>query len=254
MIRVKSLGVLLVATMVLNVTTTKVQAQEKESRPADKLPEATATPPKEESSVTDHTIKIAGQTIPYKATAATILIKNDKDEPTALMYYTAYTRSDVKDMSQRPVSFLYNGGPGSASVWLHMGSMGPRRVVTVNADVTPPAPYKLIDNPDCLLDKSDLVFLDPVGTGFSRAVGKAQDKDFWGVDPDVKSLAEFVTTYISRNNRWNSPKFFWRQIRHTPKCRAGQLPARTRQPVSECTCDGCSRIGSGHTIIISRPR
>ena len=109
MIRVKSLGVLLVATMVLNVTTTKVQAQEKESRPADKLPEATATPPKEESSVTDHTIKIAGQTIPYKATAATILIKNDKDEPTALMYYTAYTRSDVKDMSQRPVSFLYNG-------------------------------------------------------------------------------------------------------------------------------------------------
>src|SRR5205809_2172070 len=123
MIRVKSLGVLLVATMVLNVTTTKVQAQEKESRPADKLPEATATPPKEESSVTDHTIKIAGQTIPYKATAATILIKNDKDEPTALMYYTAYTRSDVKDMSQRPVSFLYNGGPGSASVWLHMGSM-----------------------------------------------------------------------------------------------------------------------------------
>jgi carboxypeptidase C (cathepsin A) len=207
MIRVKSLGVLLVATMVLNVTTTKVQAQEKESRPADKLPEATATPPKEESSVTDHTIKIAGQTIPYKATAATILIKNDKDEPTALMYYTAYTRSDVKDMSQRPVSFLYNGGPGSASVWLHMGSMGPRRVVTVNADVTPPAPYKLIDNPDCLLDKSDLVFIDPVGTGFSRAVGKAQDKDFWGVDPDVKSLAEFVTTYISRNNRWNSPKF-----------------------------------------------
>lgn len=207
MIGVKSVGVLLVALVVLNVTTGRVQAQEKESKPADKLAEATATPPKEESSVTDHTIKIAGQTIPYKATAATILIRNDKDEPTALLYYTAYTRSDVKDLSQRPVSFLYNGGPGSASVWLHMGSMGPRRVVTVNADVTPPAPYKLIDNPDCLLDKSDLVFIDPVGTGFSRAVGKAQDKDFWGVDPDVKSLAQFVTIYISRNNRWNSPKF-----------------------------------------------
>jgi len=207
MIRVKSLAVLLVAPMVLSLTTTKVQAQEKESKPADKLAEATAAPPKEESSVTDHSIKIGGQPIPYKATAATILIRNDKDEPTALIYYTAYTRSDVKDMGQRPVSFLYNGGPGSASVWLHMGSMGPRRVVTVNADVTPPAPYKLIDNPDCLLDKSDLVFVDPVGTGFSRAVGKAQDKDFWGVDPDVKSLAQFVTTYISRNNRWNSPKF-----------------------------------------------
>ena len=207
MIRVKSLAVLLVAPMVLSMTTTKVQAQEKESKPADKLAEATAAPPKEESSVTDHSIKIGGQPIPYKATAATILIRNDKDEPTALIYYTAYTRSDVKDMGQRPVSFLYNGGPGSSSVWLHMGSMGPRRVVTVNADVTPPAPYKLIDNPDCLLDKSDLVFIDPVGTGFSRAVGKAQDKDFWGVDPDVKSLAQFVTTYISRNNRWNSPKF-----------------------------------------------
>src|SRR5436853_1328098 len=207
MIRVKSLGVLLVATMVLTGTARTVQDQEEESSPADKLPGATATPPKEESSVTDHTIKISGQTIPYKATAATILIKNDKDEPTALVYFTAYTRSDVQGMSQRPVSFLYGRGPGSASVWLHMGSMGPRRVVTVNADVTPPAPYKLIDNPDCLLDKSDLVFLDPVGTGFSRTVGKAQDKDFWGVDPDVKSLAEFVTTYISRNNRWNSPKF-----------------------------------------------
>jgi len=207
MIGVKCVGVLLAALVVVNVTTRRVQAQEKESKPADKLAEATAPPPKEESSVTDHTIKIAGQTISYKATAATILIRNDKDEPTALLYYTAYTRSDVKDLSQRPVSFLYNGGPGSASVWLHMGSMGPRRVVTVNADVTPPAPYRLIDNPDCLLDKSDLVFIDPVGTGFSRAVGKAQDKDFWGVDPDVKSLAQFVTIYISRNNRWNSPKF-----------------------------------------------
>ncbi len=205
MIRVKNLGVLLVAVMALSASATKARAQE--SKPAEKPAETPAPPPKEESSVTDHTIKIGGQTIPYKATAATILIKNDKDEPTALIYYTAYTRSDVKDMSQRPVSFLYNGGPGSASVWLHMGSMGPRRVMTINAGVTPPAPYKLMDNPDCLLDKSDLVFIDPVGTGFSHAVGKAQDKDFWGVDSDVKSLAQFVTTYISRNNRWNSPKF-----------------------------------------------
>src|SRR6516225_5798044 len=201
----KNPGVLLMALAAMSLQTAAVRAQE--NKPAEKPAEAPATPPKEESSVTDHTIKIGGQTIPYKAMAATILIKNEKDEPTALIYYTAYTRSDAKDMSQRPVSFLYNGGPGSASIWLHMGSLGPRRVVTVNADVTPPAPYKLIDNPDCLLDKSDLVFIDPVGTGFSRAVGKAQDKDFWGVDPDVKSLAQFVTTYISRNNRWNSPKF-----------------------------------------------
>jgi carboxypeptidase C (cathepsin A) len=186
----------------------KAGAQEKESKPAEKAAEVPpGPPPKEDSSVTDHTIKIGGQTIPYKATTATILIKNEKDEPTALIYSTAYTRSDVKDMSQRPISFLYNGGPGSSSVWLHMGSVGPRRVMTINAGVTPPAPYKLMDNPDCLLDKSDLVFVDPVGTGFSHAVGKAQDKDFWGVDSDVKSLAQFIATYISRNNRWNSPKF-----------------------------------------------
>jgi carboxypeptidase C (cathepsin A) len=205
MMHVKNLGVLLMFALCVNTFATR--AQEKDSKAGEKPAEAAAPPPKEESSVTDHTIKIGGQTIPYKATAATVLIKNDKDEPTALIYSTAYTRSDVKDMSQRPVTFLYNGGPGSSSVWLHMGSVGPRRVMTINADVTPPAPYKLMDNPDCLLDKSDLVFIDPVGTGFSHAAGKAQDKDFWGVEPDVKSLAQFITTYISRNNRWNSPKF-----------------------------------------------
>jgi carboxypeptidase C (cathepsin A) len=178
--------------------------QDKDAKAAEKTAETT---PKEESSVTDHSIKLGGQTIPYKATAATILLKNEKDEPTALLYSTAYTRSDVKDPSQRPLAFLYNGGPGSSSVWLHMGSVSPKRVATVNADATPPAPYKLNDNAFCLLDKADLVFVDPVGTGFSHAVGKAQDKDFWGVDQDVKSLAQFINTYVSRNNRWNSPKF-----------------------------------------------
>ena len=163
--------------------------------------------PKEESSATDHTIRIGGQTINYKATASTTLLKDDKGEPTALMYSTAYTRSDVKDFSQRPIAFIYNGGPGSASVWLHMGAFGPRRVVTENASATPPAPYKVVDNTESLLDKTDMVFIDPVGTGFSRAAGKAQDKDFWGVDQDVKSLAQFISTYVSRNNRWNSPKF-----------------------------------------------
>src|SRR3989442_5042805 len=183
------------------------QAPEKESKAAEAKATSEVALPKEESSITDHTIRIGGQTIPYKATAATILLKNEKDEPTALLYYTAYTRSDAKDVSQRPVSFVYNGGPGSSSVWLHMGSFSPRRVITVNADATPPAPYKLSENPHCLLDKTDLAFLDPVGTGFSHAVGKAQDKDFWGVDQDVKSLAQFINTYVSRNGRWNSPQF-----------------------------------------------
>src|SRR5215472_12095117 len=185
MIAVRKMGVLIVAALGMLAIPGMAWSQEKEAKAGEKPAETPpGPPPKEESSITDHTIKIGGQTIPYKATAATVLLKNEKDEPTALLYYTAYTRSDAKDMSQRPVSFLYNGGPGSSSVWLHMGSMGPRRVMTINAGVTPPAPYKLMDNPDCLLDKSDLVFIDPVGTGFSHAVGKAQDKDFWGVDPD----------------------------------------------------------------------
>jgi len=187
-----------------------LRAQDKEAKPADKPADAAAAvppAPKEESSVTDHTIKIAGQNIPYKATAQTIFLKDEKGESIALLYSTAYTRSDVKDPSTRPLAFLYNGGPGSSSIWLHMGSVGPRRVVTVNAGITPPAPYKSVDNPECLLDKTDLVFVDPVGTGFSHSVGKSQDKDFWGVDQDVKSLAQFINIYVTRNNRWNSPKF-----------------------------------------------
>jgi len=163
--------------------------------------------PCKESSVTEHTIRIGGQTIPYKATASTTLLKDEKGEPTALIYSTAYTRSDVKDLTQRPIAFLYNGGPGSASLWLHMGAFGPRRVVTDDPNGPPPPPYKIVDNAECLLDAADLVFIDPVGTGFSHATGKSADKDFWGVDPDVKSLAQFINTWVSRNNRWNSPKF-----------------------------------------------
>jgi carboxypeptidase C (cathepsin A) len=189
------------------------QNAQPDSKPADQkaadqkpaTPEA--APPKEESSVTDHSVRLGAQTISYKATASTTLLKNDKDEPTALVYSTAYTRGDVKDLSQRPIAFIYNGGPGSASVWLHMGAFGPRRVLNDNAAATAPAPYKMVDNDYSLLDKADLVFIDPVGTGFSRAVGKAQDKDFWGIDQDIKSLAQFISTYVNRNNRWNSPKF-----------------------------------------------
>ncbi len=188
------------------------QEPEKESKPVAEKPSgeksaAESAKPKEESSVTEHSIRIAGETIPYKATAATILLKDDKGEAKASVFYVAYTRSDVKDLSQRPVSFLYNGGPGSSTAWLHMGAFGPKRVVTSNAQPTPPAPYRLEDNPNSLLDKTDLVFIDAIGTGFSHAVGKAKDKDFWGIDQDVQAFAEFINTYVSRNNRWNSPKF-----------------------------------------------
>ena len=165
------------------------------------------TQPKEETSTTDHMIRLGTQTIVYKATASTTLLKNDKDEPVASIFSVAYTRSDIKEPSQRAIAFIYNGGPGNASVWLHMGAFGPRRVVTQNAAPTGAGPYELIDNANSLLDKSDLVFIDPVGTGFSRVVGKGDSKDYWGVDQDVTSLAEFIGIYLSRNGRWNSPKF-----------------------------------------------
>ena len=185
----------------------RAQDKDKDAKPAEAPATPPPAPPKEESSVTDHVAHIGNQSIPYKATAATIMLKNEKEEPTALVYFTAYTRSDVKDLSQRPIAFVYNGGPGSSSLWLHMGSFSPKRVQFTDAQANPAGPYKLNDNPYCLLDKTDLVFIDPVGTGFSHAVGKSQDKDFWGVDEDVKSLAQMINSYISRNDRWNSPKF-----------------------------------------------
>lgn len=164
-------------------------------------------PPREEWSVTEGIARVGGQAIPYKASAGTTLLKNEAGEPIGLMYSVAYTRSDVKDLSTRPVSFLYNGGPGSSTMWLHMGSFGPKRIHTVNGEFTPPAPYKLVDNAETLLDKTDLVFIDAMGTGFSRVVGKGTDRDFYGVDEDAQSFAKFITTYLSRNDRWNSPKF-----------------------------------------------
>jgi len=164
-------------------------------------------PPREESSVTEHTIRIGGQTVSYKATAATMLLRDTAGAPIGSLYYTAYTRNDARDPSQRPLAFIYNGGPGSASMWLHMGAYGPRRIVTTEAAPTPPPPYQLVDNENTLLDVTDMVFIDPIGTGFSKPVGKGSGRDFWGVDQDARSVAEFIYQYVSRNGRWNSPKY-----------------------------------------------
>jgi len=198
------LGLGLAATVLAQAPAPERAARTPEAKTEEKC-DAAAT--KEESSATDHSIRVGGQTISYKATASTTLLKNDKGEPTSLLYSVAYTKNDVKDLSTRPVSFLYNGGPGSATMWLHMGAFGPRRVYTVNGQFTPPAPYKLVDNAETLLDKTDLVFIDAMGTGYSHAVCKAQEKDFFGIDEDVEAFGQFIVTYLSRNDRWNSPKF-----------------------------------------------
>jgi carboxypeptidase C (cathepsin A) len=168
---------------------------------------ATQPIPKERSVKTEHTVKIDGHSIRYTATAGTLLINNDKGKPNAQFFYVAYTRNGVDDMKHRPVTFLYNGGPGSSSIWLHMGAFGPMRVVTSNAKPTPPPPYDLVNNQYSLLDKTDLVFIDAIGTGFSKPVGDGQGKDFWGVDEDVHAFAKFIERYLTVNNRWNSPKF-----------------------------------------------
>jgi len=163
--------------------------------------------PKEETSVTRHRLIIDAKTIRYTATAGNLIVKNDKNEAIGSFFYVAYTEDGVKDLSHRPVTFLFNGGPGSSSIWLHMGSFGPMRVVTSDAQATPPPPYDLVPNQYSLLDKSDLVFIDAIGTGFSRIVGQGTPKDFYGTDADIESFGKFIERYVTLNNRWDSPKF-----------------------------------------------
>ena len=162
--------------------------------------------PKAEISATKHTLRIGGQPLAYTATAGTFILRDAKGDPWARIGYTAYVK-DSADPQTRPITFAFNGGPGSSSIWLHLGALGPKRVVTLNAEATPPAPYRLVDNEESILDLSDLVMIDPVGTGFSTALGKVVDKDFWGVDPDIESLSRFIAQFTGEAGRWNSPKF-----------------------------------------------
>jgi carboxypeptidase C (cathepsin A) len=126
----------------------------------------------------------------------------------ARIFYVAYFKKDAPAES-RPVTFIYNGGPGSSTMWLHMGAFGPRRVITADDQHTPPAPYELVDNTDSLLDSSDLVFIDAPGTGFGRIFGKDKEKAFWGVDPDAHAFARFIARFLSNYQRWNSPKYLF---------------------------------------------
>jgi carboxypeptidase C (cathepsin A) len=161
--------------------------------------------PPEKTSVTHHDITLSGKAIHYTATAGTLLIRDDDEKPYGSIFYIAYTQ-DGADPKTRPVTFLYNGGPGAATLWLHMGSVGPVRVVTSSPAATGAAPYQVVPNQYSLLDKTDLVFIDAPLTGYSRAVGKATPKDFAGVDQDLKAFEKFIARYITVNQRWNSPK------------------------------------------------
>lgn len=176
--------------------------------PAPKPSPTPSIPPRTPDAVTHHVNHVDGQTIPYTARAGTIELRNDDNKITARMFYVAYTK-DGADLGKRPITFFYNGGPGSSTVWLRMASYGPMRVQVSNASATPPAPYQLVDNADSILDKTDEVFVDAPNTGFSRVLGYGKPKDFMGVDQDGRAFTQFIQRYLTQFNRWNSPKFLF---------------------------------------------
>jgi len=175
--------------------------------------------PPETKSETKHDWTVGPRVVHYTATAGNLLIKDDAGKANGSIFYVAYTEDGVPAKS-RPVTFLYNGGPGSATIWLHMGSVGPIRVVTSSPEASGPPPYERVQNQYSLIDKTDLVFVDAPMTGFSRAVGKGTAKDFAGVDEDVRAFNKFITRYITVNDRWNSPKFLFGESYGTPRSAA----------------------------------
>jgi carboxypeptidase C (cathepsin A) len=158
-------------------------------------------------SVTQHQITLHGQPLAYEATAGTMAIHDDDGKPRASFYFTAYRVPAYSDPTTRPVTFVFNGGPGAASVFLHLGTVGPMKV-NFAADGNPgPPPFHLVENQETWLDITDLVFIDPVGTGFSRPAEGVSTKEFWGVEQDISSVADFIRLYLTRYDRWASPKF-----------------------------------------------
>ncbi|HEY3597736.1 MAG TPA: peptidase S1 [Paraburkholderia sp.] len=172
-------------------------------------PDDSVTDATENAAITKHSITIGGKKIDYTATAGHLVTVDPSSSlPAAKMFYVAFTQDGQKEET-RPVTFFYNGGPGSSSVFVLLGSFAPRRIRTSMPNFTPPAPYQMEDNPDSLLDKSDLVFINPVGTGYSAAVAPRKNRDFWGVDQDADSIKQFIKRFLTKNNRWNSPKFLF---------------------------------------------
>jgi carboxypeptidase C (cathepsin A) len=209
------------------------EASEAPSAPGSPLP----IPPAR-TFVTHHQARIGGKLIGYTATAGTLLLLDSKDVPTASVFYVAYVAEGLGPTSRRPITFSYNGGPGGSSALVDLGAFGPRTIVTANADQSPPPPYDIVDNADSILDKSDLVFVDAVGTGFSRLAGKGTGKEYYGVDEDGKSFAQFIRRYISKNDRWNSPKYL-----------AGESYGTTRSAVLANLLEGDGIAVSGVTLM-----
>ena len=229
---------LLAACVAAVVTVCPVLARAVDEKPADKTAEKPPEKTASQSVTTQGSVTVGGQAIQYDAVAGTITVgaTNEQDAqlgpdgkplpdtnlaaevaaaktpadapPLARMFYVAYFKKDANP-DQRPITFLYNGGPGSSTVWLHMGSFGPKHVVTEMDTHLPAAPYRLEDNTESLLDVSDLVFIDMPGTGFGRLTGKDPGKAFWGIDQDGHAFGRFIQRFLSQYNRWNSPKYLF---------------------------------------------
>ncbi len=165
-----------------------------------------AAPLEEKSSVTRGNVKVGGQQINYTATAANYIVKGEDGSPKASFFFVSYTKDDVADKTKRPVSFIYNGGPGSASSYTHMG-LGPKRIVLTDDGFGMPAPYSVVENGDTFLDATDMVFVDAISTGYSRPAPGENTAQFYGVVQDATWFADFIYQYITRNERWASPKF-----------------------------------------------
>jgi len=172
-------------------------------------PQDNVTDSSEMAAVTQHQIVLGGKTVDYTARAGHLVtVDASSSQPAAKMFYVAFSADEAKP-DARPVTFFYNGGPGSSSVYVLLGSFAPMRLRTSLPDFTPPAPYTIEANPDSLLDVSDLVFINPVGTGYSAAIAPKVNKDFWGTDQDARSLAQFIKRYLTVYDRWNAPKFLY---------------------------------------------
>ncbi|MGH8112411.1 MAG: S10 family peptidase [Rhodanobacteraceae bacterium] len=207
------------------------------------------------SSITHGTVTVEGKPINYEAVAGTLVIGgtgNKESTPEIAMGYFAYFKQGV-DPSKRPITFIYNGGPGSSTVWLHMGAWGPKRVVTSDHTHTPAAPYQLVNNDYSLLDASDLVFIDMPGTGFGRLLPQGKDeaarakdhkklaKQIWGIDGDAQAFSHFITQFLSKYNRWNSPKYLF-----------GESYGTTRSAVLAAVLEGDDNVDLNGVMLLSQ--
>jgi len=191
------------------------QAQAAAGQPA---PKEYPKLPEENVSVTNHVLTLGGKPLPYTAVAGTLLLKADDGRPRANVYFTAYFRDDIKDKTQRPLAFIFNGGPGSASVWLHMGAFGPRKVLLAeDGNALPGPPGRLVDNEFTLLDVTDMCFIDPVSTGYSRPVTGESASQFHGYTEDIEAVGDFIRLFVTRYERWASPKFVIGESYGTPR-------------------------------------